>query len=75
MTLTDAIGIKIAQLPPERQQTVLDFVEFLASRPPEPAARTDPEGLLAGKVPDLTLDDFKAARREMSRGFPRDFPT
>jgi hypothetical protein len=35
MTVTQTIAERVAQLPEERQEEVLDFVEFLAAREPE----------------------------------------
>jgi putative addiction module component (TIGR02574 family) len=35
MTVAETISERVAQLAPEKQEEVLDFVEFLASREPE----------------------------------------
>ena len=75
MTLLESVTEKISRLPANRQIEVLDFVDFLASRTAvgSQAPRRDPRGVLEGQLPELTLEDFKAARREMSAGFPREF--
>ena len=73
MTVADTVKEKVAQLPSQRQLEVLDFVDFLSKRAADRGPRRDPEGILAGKIPDISLEDFKANRREMSQGFPREF--
>ncbi len=74
MTLADALIDKLGRLPLDKQLEVLDFVEFLEKKSERPLPRRDPEGLLADAPSNLTLDDFAAARREMSGHFPRNMP-
>lgn len=74
MTLAEQVGMKVAQLPPDRQRAVLDYVEFLVTRSAPPGPRRDPEGLLADLRSNLTFEDFAVERREMASNFPRDFP-
>lgn len=71
MTLPDALLEKLGRLPLDKQLEVLDFVEFLAKKHECGSPRRDPEGLLADCPSNLSLDDFAAARQEMSAGFPR----
>ncbi len=54
MTLAETIGMKVAQLPPDWQREVLDFVEFLANRTVPSGPRRDPEGLLADQRSNLS---------------------
>jgi hypothetical protein len=74
MTVIESVTTKLSELPLTRQLEVLDFVEFLAKRSVQRGEipRRNPEGLLADQPSNLTLEDFKQARREMSAGFPRD---
>jgi hypothetical protein len=75
MTLTESLVERVKWLPADQQLKVLNFVDSIQSGKETAATpRRSPEGILAGMVPDLTLDDFKEARREMWRGVPRDFP-
>ena len=66
---------KLRDLPPERQQEVLDFVEFLVERATPELRRRSAEGLWADLDVDITDEDIAEARREMWSNFPRDFPT
>ena len=63
MTLAETVGMKVAQLPPDRQREVLDFVEFLATRTVPSGPRRDPEGWLADQPSNLSFENFAAARR------------
>jgi hypothetical protein len=62
----------VRALPPERQQTLLDFAEFLKSRSETVEEPTTGYGLRADLGVDLSDEDLKEARREMWAGFPRD---
>lgn len=58
MTLTEQIAQMAAALPVDRQQEVLDFVEFLRSREaPALTSARRAEGLFAG-MPYFIADDF-----------------
>jgi hypothetical protein len=74
MTLPESLAQKLGHLPLDKQLEVLDFVEFLENKRDRSSPRRDPEGLLADSPSDLSLDDFAAARQEMSRNFPRGLP-
>ncbi len=63
-------------LPPEKQQEVLDFVEFPAQRGGTETLTARPRCSLLGLCADLGIDidadEIDNARREMWRNFPRD---
>ena len=75
MSVEEAVVEKLRALPPERQQEVLDFVEFLAQRSIANRPRRNAEGLWADLGISVTDEDITQARREMWAGFPRDLPT
>jgi len=64
----------LRQLPPERQQEVLDFAEFLRQKTTAPQPRRSLRGLCADLNLDLTDTDIADARREMWGNFPRELP-
>ncbi len=72
MNNTDLLR-KMEALPPEKQQEVLDFVDFLVQRStaagPKPTAFY---GLWADLGIDLSTNDLDAARRELWNSFPRE---
>jgi hypothetical protein len=72
MTVVDTVKEQIAHLPPARQLEVLEFVQSVVRQTASVAARHDPEGILANPFPELEIADFKANRREMMNGFPRE---
>ena len=66
---------KLRALPPDKQQEVLDFVEFLQRRVPERTAarpRRSPKGLWADLGVQITAEDIAEVRHEMWRNFPRE---
>ena len=72
MTIEQAIVEKLRALPVEKQQEVLDFVEFLQRKSaPKPPHRSL-KGLWADLKIDITEADIADARREMWSNFPRD---
>ncbi|NJR63682.1 MAG: DUF2281 domain-containing protein [Cyanobacteria bacterium CRU_2_1] len=64
----------LRQLPPEKQQEVLDFAEFLRQK----TALKQPGRSLKGLWADLDIhiseEDIAEARREMWGNFPRELP-
>lgn len=72
MDTKQAVIEKLATLAPEKQQEVLDFVEFLQSKTPSKRIRRSPKGLCADLKMDLTDEELQEARREMWRNFPRE---
>ena len=73
MTIEQEVVEKRRDLPPEKQQEVLDFVDFLkeknggAKKP-----RRSLRGLWADLNIQVTEEDITQARREMWGNFPRD---
>jgi hypothetical protein len=72
--LEQAILENLRQLPPEKQQEVLDFAEFLRQKTVPKQPRRSLKGLCADLNIDLTEEDIAEARREMWGNFPREFP-
>ena len=72
MSIEESVLHKLRVLPVEKQQEVLDFVEFLENKTASPRPRRNPIGLLADLNIDITEEDIAEARREMWGNFPRD---
>lgn len=71
MTIQQQVIQKLRQLPPEKQQKVLDFVDSL-HKESGPAKLKSLEGLWADLDIDITEEDIAQARKEMWGNFPRD---
>ncbi len=73
MNIEQSVIEKLRLLPTEKQQEVLDFIEFLgqkhttAKRP-----RRNWIGIASDLNTDLTEEDIAEARREMWGNFPRE---
>ena len=69
--LADEVKLKMTMLPIEKQQQVLDFVEFVLQKnevaPAVPRKRL--KGSLAHLGSSITSEDIDEARREMWRGY------
>ena len=63
---------KLRALPPEKQQEVLDFVEFLEHKSLPKQPRRSLKGLWADLGISITEEDIAEARREMWGNFPRE---
>ena len=74
MTLAESLVEKVKQLSTAEQIEVEHFIETIRRKRSEQKPAGSPEGLLADPPFDLSLEDFKQARREMWRKEPRDFP-
>jgi hypothetical protein len=72
MSTEQTILEKIRQLPPDKQQEVLDFVESLQQKTTQKQPLRDPEGLWADLGIEIAEEDLAEARREMWGNFPRD---
>jgi hypothetical protein len=72
MSIGEIVSEKIQLLPPEKQQEVLDFVEFLARCQTPPASRGKSKGIFEAANVHLGDEDIAEARREMWKGFPRE---
>jgi hypothetical protein len=71
MTIEQAVVEKLRVLPVEKQQEVLDFVEFLHRKSVPKPPRRSLKGLWADLKLDITEDDIAEVRREMWGNFPR----
>lgn len=71
MTLEQAILEILRELPPDKQQTVLDFAQYLKQK-----ADSNPRRNLRGLWTDLdmqiTEEDIAETRQEMWGNFPRE---
>ena len=65
MTTWEIIAEKTKELPADKQQQVLDFVEFVRARTPQGIHLQSPAGLLADLGVDIDAEDLAEARREM----------
>ena len=77
MTVEQTVMEKLRELPLERQQEVLDFVESLQQGTmPQQSSPKKPRQSLKGLWADLDIhitdEDITEARREMWGNFPRD---
>jgi EAL domain-containing protein (putative c-di-GMP-specific phosphodiesterase class I) len=72
MNLEQAVLDKLRELPPDKQQEILDFAEFLQqkNRPRKPLKSV--KGLCADLKVDITEEDIAQARQEMWGNFPRE---
>jgi len=73
MTVEEQVLEKLRDLPPDKRQEVLDFVDFLKEEncgPKKP--RRSLRGLWADLNVHITEEDIAEARREMWGNFPRD---
>jgi hypothetical protein len=59
-------------LPPEKQEEVLDFVDFLNEKNGTKKLRRNLRGLWKDLNIEITEEDIAQARREMWGNFPRD---
>ena len=69
MSTPDLIAERLKDLPAERQQEVLDFVDFIRSRATLKTPLRSFAGLWRGF--DLPADAIDEARRELWAAFPR----
>ncbi|MEG4346248.1 DUF2281 domain-containing protein [Microcoleus sp. A003_D6] len=72
MNLEQAVLDKLRELPPERQQEVLDFAEFLQQKTMPKRPLKSAKGLCADLKVDITEEDIAQARQEMWGNFPRE---
>jgi hypothetical protein len=66
------IFLKIRSLPPEKQQEILDFLEFLQKQTGGKRLRRSLLGLCADLQVDIGEEDLTKARNEMWGNFPRE---
>lgn len=72
MSIEQAILENLRVLPPEKQQEVLDFVEFLKAKNLPKVTRRSIKGLCADLEVHITEEDIAQAGREMWGNFPRE---
>ena len=69
MTIDQMVLEKLKTLPPDRQQEVLDFVEFLCQKPGHKVQRRPLRGMCVDLGVTLSEEDLAEARREMWGSF------
>lgn len=72
MTIEQTIIEDVQDLPPEKQQEVLNFVKQLKARVASRKPSRSLKGILARPGRDITAEDIAEIRREMWGNFPRD---
>ena len=72
MTIAQQVVERLRDLPPEKQQEVLDFAESLRGKNPTGNPRRSLRGLWKDLNIEITEEDIAEARREMWGNFPRD---
>ncbi|AFY87777.1 DUF2281 domain-containing protein [Chroococcidiopsis thermalis] len=72
MSIEQAIIDNLRVLPLEKQQEVLDFVEFLKTKSRLKVARPSIKGLCAGLGVHITEEDIAQVRQEMWGDFPKE---
>ncbi|MDQ2098665.1 MAG: DUF2281 domain-containing protein [Tychonema bourrellyi B0820] len=72
MNLEQAVVDKLRTLPPERQQEVLDFAEFLQQKTIFKRPLKSVKGMCADLKVDITEEDIAQVRQEMWKYFPRE---
>jgi hypothetical protein len=65
MSIEQAVTEKLLQLPREKREEVLDFVEFLLDRLAGRRGADNGQGLWSDLEVDITDEDIAQARREM----------
>ncbi|HEY5138676.1 MAG TPA: DUF2281 domain-containing protein [Methylococcales bacterium] len=70
--LEQAILENFRLLPPEKQQEVLDFTEFLRQKTTAKRPRRSLKGLCGDLDIHITEEDIAEARREMWGNFPKE---
>ena len=75
MTFEEKVLEKLRNLPPEKQEEALEFVDQLKENNGAKAPRRSLLGLWADLDVHITAEDIAEARREMWGNFPRDVKT
>jgi hypothetical protein len=70
VAIEDAVLASLRELPLDKQQEVLDFVEFLRHQSPSRRGRRPLKGLWTGV--QITDEDIADVRRDMWGRFPRE---
>ncbi|KOR35588.1 hypothetical protein AM228_17475 [Planktothricoides sp. SR001] len=72
MNLEQAVLDKLQTLPPDKQQEVLDFAEFLQQKIISKKPRKSVKGMWNNLDINITEADIAQARKEMWGNFPRE---
>ena len=72
MSIEQSVLEKMQELPPDKQQEVLDFVEFLQHKSGAKRPRRSLKGLWADLGVDISEEDITEVRKEMWKDFPRE---
>lgn len=72
MSVEQSIIEKLRALPPDKQQEILDFAEFLERKTQTKIPRRSSLGLCADLGAHITEEEISEARREMWGNFPRE---
>ncbi len=72
MSIEEAIIENLRVLPSQKQQEVLDFVEFLKAKRLPKVSRRSIKGLCADLGVRITEEDIAQARHEMWGNFPKE---
>jgi len=72
MTIEEQVLEKLRDLPPERKEEVLEFVDSLRKKDLAKKPFRNLRGLWNDLNIDITEEDIAQARREMWGNFPRD---
>jgi hypothetical protein len=71
-SITHALVEKVKSLPPEQQQALLDYAEFLEHKNAPVRPERSFIGLFADEGVHISEEDIAEARREMWGNFPRE---
>jgi hypothetical protein len=72
MPVDSSILEKVLMLPPEKQQEVADFIEFLSRQTGKTARKSRLKGLCSDLGVQITAGDIDEVRREVCANFPRE---
>lgn len=72
MPVEEMVLEKLRTLPPEQQEKVLHFVEFLAQKQTPKSRQHSIEGIWADLGVNITEKELEEARKEMWGQFPRE---
>ncbi|AFZ57244.1 DUF2281 domain-containing protein [Anabaena cylindrica FACHB-243] len=72
MTIEQAVLENLRELPTDKQQEVLDFIQFLKHKLPPKNPRPSFYGLWSDLDINITEQDITEIRQEMWAKFPRD---
>jgi Protein of unknown function (DUF2281) len=70
--LEETLIAVVKTLPPEKQQALLEFAEFLQFKTTAKSPRKSIKGLWANADINLTEEELSATRKEMWANFPKD---